>query len=93
MEVNTRFLDIIVKPEFKEYKEVCMMIRGKPYLVKVPIVEDGHYHHALAYTKIHYILEHPSPTKRGPKPKYKNMSEKNRANYQRRKARIAQTVA
>jgi hypothetical protein len=66
---------------------------GKPYLVRVPIVADGHYNHAYAYTTIHNRLEHPSPTKRGPKPKYKNMSEKNRASYQPRKARIAQAVA
>ena len=37
MQVDTSFLDIIMKPEYKDYREVCMIVRGKPYLVKFPI--------------------------------------------------------
>ena len=45
MEVDTRFFDIIVNPEYKNYKEVCMIVRGKPFLVQIPLVEDIIYQH------------------------------------------------
>ena len=45
MEVDTRFLDILVKPEFKEYKEICIMVRGRPFLIKIPIMENIKEYH------------------------------------------------
>lgn len=95
MEVDTRFKDILVSSEFKEYTDYCMIVRGKPFLIKFPVgVENTRYYHALANSKVFYKLEHTSPPKkRGRKKKYVDRSEANHAYYERRKSRIAQTVA
>ena len=60
-----------------------MLVRGKPFLVKIPMIENNSlYLHALATAKIHYRLEHTSPTKkRGRKKAYKDISERNHAYY------------
>ena len=72
MEQSRKFYDILVKPEYKEYKDVWMMIRHQPYLVQFPITTDKPYNELreLATNKIHYRLEHPSPHRRGAKRKY-----------------------
>ena len=41
MQVDTGFLDILVNPEYKNYKEVCMIVRGKPFIVKIPLVDNN----------------------------------------------------
>ena len=40
MQVNTNYLDIVVTPKYSDYKEVCMTVKGKPYLVKIPTDKD-----------------------------------------------------
>ena len=81
MEQSKKFYDILVKPEYKEYNEVWMMIRHQPYLVRVPVIDKPYNElRELATNKIRYRLEHPSPQKRGAKRKYqyKDKYEANR---------------
>ena len=93
MEVDTRFLDILVNPEYKAYKEVCMIVRGKPFIVKIPLVDNSIYLHALANAKIYYKLSNTSPPKkRGPKPKYKSKKEARHVYYENWKAHKAQKL-
>src|SRR5271157_4588168 len=81
MELSKKFYDILVKPEYKEYNEVCMIIRRQPYLGRMPVTDKPYIElRELATAKIHYRLEHPSPQKRGAKRKYqyKDKYEANR---------------
>jgi hypothetical protein len=83
MDLNKKFYDIIVKPEYKDYKYICIKIRGYPYLVRMPENTGKAYKELreLATQKIHYRLEHTSPPqKRGAKRKYeyKDKYEANR---------------
>ena len=79
MEQTKKFYDIIVKPEYKEYNDVWIMVKRQPYLVRLPVI-DKTYLRELAIGKIHYRLENPSPKKRGAKRKYqyKDKYEANR---------------
>jgi hypothetical protein len=80
-----------------------MIVRGKPFLIKFPVgAENSIYLHALANAtvnaKVCYKLYHKpvhktSPQRRGRKRKYANRSKANHAYYERRKSRLAQTVA
>jgi hypothetical protein len=101
MEVDTRFIDILVSPEFQEYTDYCMIVRGKPFLIKFPVdvsAERARYLHALAnakvYQRVYYKPVHKtSPQKRGRKSKWANRSEENHAYYERRKSRLAKSEA
>ena len=65
MEYSKKFDNILVKPEYKEYKDVWMMIRHQPYLVQFPIIDKPYNElREFANNKIHYRLEHPSPQRR-----------------------------
>ena len=101
MEVDTRFKDILVIPNFREYKDYCMIVRGKPFIIKFPIdvsTEVARYLHALANAKVYYKVFYKPvhktyPQKRGRKKKWNSRSEENHAYYERRKARVAQSEA
>ena len=79
MEQSKKLYDILVKPIYTIYNDVWVMVRKQPYLVRIPVTEKKNIRE-LAFNKIRYHLEHPSPQKRGPKPKYqyKNKQEANK---------------
>lgn len=71
MEVDKTFLNILMRPEYKDYEELTLKIHGKPYVVKIPKGNVKGYSQALG--RIHYKLEHTSPPqKRGRKRIYKD---------------------
>ena len=39
MEIDRHFLDVLVKPDINEYMETLIYVRGKPFLVKILVVE------------------------------------------------------
>ena len=80
MEANKDYLDILVSPEFKEYKEVGIIVKQKPYLIKVPDVTYSSALKNLANAKIRRILEGHSPGKVGRKLKYRTEEERRKAN-------------
>ena len=43
-EINKDYLNILVKPD-KEYKEVIVNVKGKKYLVKIPIENVTYFVH------------------------------------------------
>ena len=64
MDVSRKFLDIIMKPQYTPLKEICMMVRGLPYLIRIPNIDKPlNILRELANTKIRYKLDHPSPRK------------------------------
>ena len=65
MEVDRKFIDIIVKPDYTgEYKEITVKVKHNPYIVKIPVEGDIKKNRELATTKIEYRLEHPEIKKR-----------------------------
>lgn len=95
-EPSKKFLDILVKPAYKQYAEVWMLIRHQPYLIKIPVTPDKSNSELrkLANAKILYRLEHPSPVKQGRPLKYhyENKREANRLYqeaFQAKKLRLA----
>ena len=80
-----------MNPEYHTYKEVCMIVRGKHFLVKIQIVDNSIYLHDLANAKIYFKLSHTSPPKkRCPKPKYKSKKEARHVYYENCMAHKAQ---
>jgi hypothetical protein len=81
-DINKDYLNILVKPD-KEYKELIVNVKGKKYIVKIPI-ENVTYFRSLVNHRIEYKVEHPSPQKRGRKKIYKDRKEQNHAYYMRK---------
>ena len=54
-----RFYDILVKAQYTVYKDVWLMIKHQPYLIKMPVSTNKSYDYfrRLAYAKIIYHLE------------------------------------
>ena len=96
MEVSKIFLDIIMKPQYTPLKEICMMVRGLPYLIRIPNIDKPINVLGELNTKIRYKLDHPSPQKRGRPSKYhyKDLQEANHFYYEAFKAkRLAKSSA
>ena len=92
MEVDKTLLNILMRPEYKEYEELTLKVRGKSYIVKIPKGNVKGYSQALG--RIHYKLEHTSPPqKRGRKIIYKDARERKQAFIERRKAQFVKSVA
>ena len=96
MEINKKFLDIIMKPHYKPLKEICMLVRGQPYIVRIP--DNGkpiNILRELANTKIRYKFDHPSPVKQGRplKYNYNNKQEALRCYYEARKSKLLKACA
>lgn len=48
MELNKDYIDIICgRPDYKdkETKEICVCVRGQPYVVKIPILDENTMKH------------------------------------------------
>jgi hypothetical protein len=84
MEQYKKFCDILMKPEYTEYKDAWIMIRHEPYVIKMPVTTNKTYDDfpRLAYAKIIYHLEHTSPTKvKQGRPRKYNYKDKSEANH------------
>ena len=99
MEQVKKFYDILVKAQYTVYNDVWLMIKHKPYLIKMPVTTNKSYDdfRRLAYAKIVYHLEHTSPTKvkQGLPRKYNyiDKSESNHLYYEAFKAKLAKACA
>ena len=91
MDDQKKLYDVLVKPEYTEYKYVWIMVKHQPYLVKIPTSYFNTFR-KLAYDKILYRLkEKSSPANKGRPLKYHytNKIEASKCYYQAFKEKIA----
>lgn len=84
MEESKRFYEVIWKPEYSQYEDVWITVKGNDYLIKVPIVVGKTMNYMLKFAsiKISYRLKHQnSLVKQGRPRKYQYTTEQEQKHF------------